>query len=181
MKKSGFTLAEVLITLGIIGVVAAMTIPTLLSTTNDQEYKTGIKKAMSALNQAVTMSVALDGTDFSAMSSGTGTGSIYEMFTKRMNVVSTGTSSVIGNDFNAAANYTLFFNDGIGITYPSTVTACTTATQCKMKVDINGTKKPNTTSLATDTTLPMRDQYSMYFYKQQVVPADESTKYVLFN
>ena len=29
--KSGFTLAEVLITLGIIGVVAAMTMPTLMN------------------------------------------------------------------------------------------------------------------------------------------------------
>ena len=29
--KKGFTLAEVLITLGIIGVVAAMTIPTLIA------------------------------------------------------------------------------------------------------------------------------------------------------
>ena len=33
-KRFGFTLAEVLITLGIIGVVAAMTIPTLISNTN---------------------------------------------------------------------------------------------------------------------------------------------------
>ena len=31
MKKIGFTLAEVLITLGIIGVVAAMTIPNLMT------------------------------------------------------------------------------------------------------------------------------------------------------
>ena len=31
-KRFGFTLAEVLITLGIIGVVAAMTIPTLIKT-----------------------------------------------------------------------------------------------------------------------------------------------------
>lgn len=31
MKKLAFTLAEVLITLGIIGVVAAMTIPTLVT------------------------------------------------------------------------------------------------------------------------------------------------------
>lgn len=34
--KKGFTLAEVLITLGIIGVVAAMTIPVLMNSTNDQ-------------------------------------------------------------------------------------------------------------------------------------------------
>ena len=33
-ERQGFTLAEVLITLGIIGVVAAMTIPTLISNTN---------------------------------------------------------------------------------------------------------------------------------------------------
>ena len=33
-SKSGFTLAEVLITLGIIGVVAAMTIPTLIEKIN---------------------------------------------------------------------------------------------------------------------------------------------------
>ena len=33
MKKAGFTLAEVLITLGIIGVVSAITLPTLMSTT----------------------------------------------------------------------------------------------------------------------------------------------------
>lgn len=32
MKKFGFTLAEVLITLGIIGVVAALTIPRLITT-----------------------------------------------------------------------------------------------------------------------------------------------------
>ena len=32
-KRFGFTLAEVLITLGIIGVVAAMTIPTLIAQT----------------------------------------------------------------------------------------------------------------------------------------------------
>ena len=54
MKKSGFTLAEVLITLVIIGVIAAMTIPTLLSNTNKQETKTALKKAMSIINQAIT-------------------------------------------------------------------------------------------------------------------------------
>ena len=36
----GFTLAEVLITLGIIGVVAAMTMPTLINSTQGAQYKT---------------------------------------------------------------------------------------------------------------------------------------------
>ena len=45
--KKGFTLAEVLITLGIIGVVAAMTLPTLIQQHQKQVYVNGLKKAIS--------------------------------------------------------------------------------------------------------------------------------------
>lgn len=51
-KNFAFTLAEVLITLGIIGVVAALTIPALMNKTNDLELKTAWKKTYSTLNQA---------------------------------------------------------------------------------------------------------------------------------
>lgn len=62
MKKSlAFTLAEVLITLAIIGVVAAMTIPSVIVNTNQQEFKTGLRKAVSVLNSAITMNNALEG------------------------------------------------------------------------------------------------------------------------
>ena len=44
MKKNGFTLAEVLITLAIIGVVATMTLPALMTNTQEQQAKTGLKK-----------------------------------------------------------------------------------------------------------------------------------------
>lgn len=54
-----FTLAEVLITLGIIGVVASITIPTLIKNTQDAEFKTKMKKGFSVLSQA-TMSLASD-------------------------------------------------------------------------------------------------------------------------
>ncbi len=50
--KNAFTLAEVLVTLGIIGVVAAMTMPTLMNSTNHKELEAGLKKAYSALSQA---------------------------------------------------------------------------------------------------------------------------------
>ena len=66
-KRFGFTLAEVLITLGIIGVVAAMTIPTLISNTNGAQFKSAYKKALSSLNQAVLMNVAMEDTDFSTL------------------------------------------------------------------------------------------------------------------
>lgn len=57
-KRFGFTLAEVLITLGIIGVVAAMTIPTLIANTNGAKYRSQFKKTISTLNQAGLMSQA---------------------------------------------------------------------------------------------------------------------------
>ncbi|MDE6139113.1 MAG: type II secretion system GspH family protein [Candidatus Gastranaerophilales bacterium] len=58
MKFCGFTLAEVLITLGIIGVVAAMTIPTLIANTNSLKYRSQFKKSISTLSQAGKMARA---------------------------------------------------------------------------------------------------------------------------
>ena len=55
-KKLGFTLAEVLITLGIIGIVAEMVIPTLIIQYKKQEAVTQLKVTYSILSQAVKMS-----------------------------------------------------------------------------------------------------------------------------
>lgn len=51
---SAFTLAEVLITLGIIGIVAAMTIPTLMNNIQDYQLKQAWKKEFSVLSNATT-------------------------------------------------------------------------------------------------------------------------------
>ena len=50
-KNNGFTLSEVLITLVIIGVVAAITVPSVMNNTNKQEYISGYKKMYSTINQ----------------------------------------------------------------------------------------------------------------------------------
>ena len=47
-----FTLAEVLITLGIIGVVAAMTLPTLIQKYQEKDTVTALKKFYSSISQA---------------------------------------------------------------------------------------------------------------------------------
>ena len=55
MKKSGFTLSEVLLTLGIIGVVAAMTVPSLMNSTEDKKLAAAAKKAYNTLQNAITL------------------------------------------------------------------------------------------------------------------------------
>jgi prepilin-type N-terminal cleavage/methylation domain-containing protein len=52
-KKAAFTLAEVLITLGIIGIVAAMTIPTLQTAYKAHKLRTQFMKIYSTLSQAI--------------------------------------------------------------------------------------------------------------------------------
>ena len=49
----GFTLAEVLITLVIVGVIAAMTIPTLMNNTQKQEFVSQLTKTYSTLSQGL--------------------------------------------------------------------------------------------------------------------------------
>lgn len=55
-KKLAFTLAEVLITLGIIGVVAALTLPALISNYKKQETTARLKKFYSTMSQAIILS-----------------------------------------------------------------------------------------------------------------------------
>ena len=170
-KRFGFTLAEVLITLGIIGVVAAMTMPTLMNSTQGAQYKAAYKKALSALSQAVTLNVALDEWSFADLDSDAdGSYGLLTMLQSRMNVVRTETGTfedtkgaeykakyssagkgqgVQGDQSIAASNITLFFNDGIMFTFdPAQATACTqadgaTAKECYGFIDVNGIKAPN--------------------------------------
>ena len=49
MKQNGFTLAEILITIGIIGVIAAITLPVLIADKRAKELETALKKNASVL------------------------------------------------------------------------------------------------------------------------------------
>lgn len=55
VKVLGFTLAEVLITLGIIGVVAAITIPGIMTKNKAHRLKSQYQKAYSEISQAIKM------------------------------------------------------------------------------------------------------------------------------
>ena len=56
IKKAAFTLAEVLITLGIIGVVAAMTIPNLMTKIQTHEIEARVKKSYATMANAMRLS-----------------------------------------------------------------------------------------------------------------------------
>ena len=60
-KRAAFTLAEVLITLGIIGVVAALTLPSVIQNYKNHSVEAKLKKFYSAFNQAVERSMAENG------------------------------------------------------------------------------------------------------------------------
>ena len=60
-KRVAFTLAEVLITLGIIGVVAALTIPSIVAHYKKQEVTTKLKTVESLFTQMLNFSIAENG------------------------------------------------------------------------------------------------------------------------
>ena len=60
--KKAFTLSEVLITLGIIGVVAALTIPAMVNNTQATETVSKLKKVYATLSSAYTLAVQENGT-----------------------------------------------------------------------------------------------------------------------
>ena len=61
--KKGFTLAEVLVTLGIIGVVSALTVPTLMKNHQRKVYVTQLRKSISVLEQGFQMMLNDSNTD----------------------------------------------------------------------------------------------------------------------
>ena len=175
---SGFTLAEVLITLGIIGVVAAMTMPTLLNSTNGAQYKTAYKKALSVISQAIVLNLALDDYDLGTTTSTDLTGtSIFALLNNRMNVVRTETGAITGysallgssattltgDAADLSSNYTVFFNDGIMFTFKNAAYDCRKSvvmdgdkpadgTDCRGFIDVNGTKAPNRQTVCKEGT-----------------------------
>ena len=59
--KSAFTLAEVLITLGIIGLVAALTLPSIIQKKNDKEAVVRLKKMYSTIDNAYRTAIVENG------------------------------------------------------------------------------------------------------------------------
>ena len=140
MKKNGFTHAEVLITLAIIGVVATLTLPALLTNTAEQQAKTALKKGINTLTEAAQMNQAVAGFDYASLtvsgvgSDSTETQSLYGLLSQRASVDYTKSDeaskiklSSKDNDTYGTykggttidnGNYALFFRDGSALLFP---------------------------------------------------------------
>ena len=130
MKKQAFTLAEVLITLGIIGVVAAMTIPTLMQKTNDKELVSGTLKMGSVLSNALKGMEAQFMTSVEKYSDLESFNAEFKNHLKTVNCTDHNVCLADGSYFD-------YINDNFG-------GACTKETPCvEIVANINGKKAPD--------------------------------------
>ena len=151
--RAGFTLAEVLITLGIIGVVAAMTIPNLMTAYQKQQTEARLKQAYSVLTNAVRLSESENGNLDIPMDMGMSSHDLHLVFQESIAPYLAGASRIsntsIGwNGVNAAGGSSAgYLNFGKG-------THCLNSGLCfyminhhhnyiYIIVDLNGASKPN--------------------------------------
>lgn len=169
-SNKAFTLAEVLITLGIIGVVVMMTIPTLKDKIEQQQNIVAWKKAYSTIDNAQRQIMNDNGGDLRLGFPGVSgdTAASFNNFAKGwipyLKVIKncdlnksitdkcySGTMKALTDDYTAT-NYSSFasslvLSDGtILFFYPGSASNCAGVTFCSdthIFVDVNGSKLPN--------------------------------------
>ena len=164
-RKIAFTLAEVLVTLGIIGVVSAMTVPTLMQNYQRQSYVTQLHKVYNEVQQA-SLRYMTDKNAINLREAGLVTQAEIANFTHTyFKVVSdcghtvsapcfpasyrsqSGTEAATNNaSWGAASSVVLASGASIIIDYPNVYTKTVngvTSHYGHMLIDINGPKGPN--------------------------------------
>lgn len=159
-RQFAFTLAEVLIVLGIIGIVAEMTIPTLMNNVQSQVYKSSWKKAVSAASQSYVTAVNDNGDGFGGYAAGTPAAAKWNGFKAQFRIIKDcaaggtvgncwgaklttpdpggGCANFQGANFNANSSFVsadgmfwMLYGDVNSYPYPI------------VAVDVNGAKGPN--------------------------------------
>jgi len=150
MRKKGFTLAEVLITLSIIGVVAALTIPTVTRKFEKQQYISQYKETFSIISQAAKMVAANNGGSLSGVYTGsTAMQTAFEPYLK----INKSCNNIDPTGICMASSYTSLDNQPYTIVGPYTGLILANGTSLYFKygdatsstiwIDLNGLKGPN--------------------------------------
>ncbi len=163
-NKRGFTLAEVLVTLAVIGVVAALTIPTIIQTSQEKQAKTAVKKALSVMNQILALSIAENGISGSSVNNSMELQNLFGNYMK-----------IMAND---DTNFSFIAADGMIYSFHKEnpgppITACGTgnnpaAAECIIEIDINGQNGGSTPATIDSYT----DLYYFVVQNNTVVPAN---------
>lgn len=158
-SKNGFTLAEVLIVIGIIGIIANMTIPTLVKDTQNKALKVTWKKAYSVLSQATLMVLNENaGTLANLCTNSDCIRDVYSEYLPTIKKCNDGTSGCFfawGEPWYYMSKATVggwgsdsgaILRDGVVVNYAYFNPNCNSwANECgNIYVDVNGSKKPNT-------------------------------------
>lgn len=158
-RSKAFTLAEVLITLGIIGIVAALTLPSLMAKYQKMVYVNQLKKSYSVVTNGFKKMMADDGVDklsdtqyFSSCQQTTGDTycPINDTIYKYFNIIEV-KDPIFDNQRQAfyaymadgsAIEFDIFGRGGIEGPYNTYYKACDTQTGW-IYIDTNGDKAPN--------------------------------------
>ena len=151
-RRLAFTLAEVMITIGIIGIIAALTIPTLIQKSNEREMVSSFLKLHNTLSNAFKEMEAVEGLKVSNMNMESEAEnnsayfpSLFEGHLKTINPCEEGKVCLAdGSTFEyQESNF-----DG----------ACTIEDPCtKLIIDVNGKKRPNSAGKDQYTLLVTKD------------------------
>ena len=164
-RKAAFTLAEVLITLGIIGIVAAMTLPSVMNETRNKQSVTAFKKLYSNFQNAIIMFKAnngCEGFDVASCISGLGYGDnncdAFKEVAKIMNYAKMSPNGAGASSWVADKSYNYYGEEisngygmvnktGIGCFYALpdgiVMNVDVDPNGFKVMIDTNGKKKPN--------------------------------------
>ncbi|OGH99821.1 MAG: hypothetical protein A2039_05780 [Candidatus Melainabacteria bacterium GWA2_34_9] len=161
-KKTGFTLAELLLTVTIIGIIASLTIPELITSVQESQYKTAFKKNYANLSNVTNQIIEDNPNAYASWTNHNKVRDEYENYftflktcnsytpqdgvcwsigTKYLNGASRGATST---DQNSMA----VLNDGTFLSFHMNATLCQggSISPCwgSVNIDVNGFKKPNT-------------------------------------
>lgn len=148
-KLQAFTLAEVLVTLMIIGVIAAITIPALRHDAMNRTISTNLRKVYSELNQATSLAMAnTESNKLYRTGAFDSREQLNEEFVKKyfnvIKVCSSGSpEDCFGNNnlIRDAESYLLA--NGTAISFEDACIATAKDSWCNVSVDVTGPKPPN--------------------------------------
>lgn len=175
MTKRAFTLAEILITLGIVGVVAALTIPTLINNYQKRAAIVAAKKAYSTLEQAY-LQITNENDEGLSVCPTNNSKCLADLFAPILKSVkgelwipNSEIAESCWEDTDVSdpheSHYCMSTADGM--TYDFDMEhSDRKRVQAKILVDVNGLKKPNVFG---------KDRFAFIIYDSKVLPSKDSS------